>query len=408
MFNKLLKRRNQNLRYISMIRLLRELVNKLVMFFLPIYFFNLHFPFWDQLNYRLLASGQESLSGLQIGIFNIAILYILQRLTAFISSITIAKLTVKRGTRHAFIMGHFLYALFVVLLLLSQQQPYWAFLAMVIDGLQVNYFWNSYYYFLSRHSAHTNMGSNLGSLNLLLNIITMIAPALGGLIIGHIDYQLLFLLGLILIGLGMILAILLDNVKVHDRISWPEFLSWMNEPGFRRLAGTFAGRYLNDAMLNLWPLYVFILLGSTDSVGWLYSLSLLLAMIINYAMGSRLDQQKSRKPYVLSGGVLSVCWLMRSFVGSIWSIAVVNTLHKITASYHWLFFDRTWLLRGKGRESLSYLTYREMIYSLAAVSFWVLVFFLFYFFQDAWQALFALAAVGVLLTLLVREHQGDI
>ena len=32
--------KNQNLKYIYAIRLLRELVNKLVMFFLPIYFFH--------------------------------------------------------------------------------------------------------------------------------------------------------------------------------------------------------------------------------------------------------------------------------------------------------------------------------------------------------------------------------
>lgn len=398
--------KNQNLKYVYSIRLLRELVNKLVMFYLPIYFFNLHFPFWDKLNYSLMQTGQPVLTSLQIGIFNIAILYAMERLVSFLSAIMIAKLTVKRGTRHAFIMGHVLYAIFIFLLLISKNNPYWVILAMLIDGFQINYFWNSYFYSLSRNTDHKKMGSNLGIINVLLNFITMISPALGGIIIATLGYDLLFLLGLLIVLLGIIFAVLLDNVKVHDKISWSEFKSWMKEAGFRRLSATFSGRYCNDAMLGLWPLYIFILLGSIDKVGVLYSASLFLAMGLSYMAGPLIDKNASRKPFVLSAGLLSVFWIMRSFAVGIWSIAIVNTLDKVTATYHWLFFDRAWLLRGKGREGLSYFTYRQMIYSASAIVFWSLVFFLFYFFGAAWTTLFVVAAVGVLLTLLIKEHQG--
>ena len=97
-------------------------------------------------------------------------------------------------------------------------------------------------------------------------------------------------------------------------------------------------------------------------------------------------------------------WIIRSFVVGFWSIVVVNTLDRITSSFHWLFFDRVWVVRGKGREGLSYFTYRQMITSAAAIVFWSLVFFLFYFLVKL-DNLFLVAAVGVLLTLLVKEHQ---
>jgi len=397
--------KNKDLRYIYAIRLLRELVNKLVIFFLPIYFFRLHFPFWDQLNFALLKSGQPVLTQLQLGIFNIALLYVVSHLISFFSAITIAKLTVRKGTSHAFVMGHILYALFIFCLLLSQRHPYWVFLAMFIDGIQINYFWNSFYYSLSRNSQKNKMGKNLGLISFLLNFITMISPALGGIIIAVFGYDLLFLLGLVLVLSGIVFAVSLNNVKVHDKISWNEFKSWMTEPGFRRLASTFAGRYFNDAALNLWPLYIFILLGSTDNVGFLYSASLLFAMLLSYVLGNMIDKNNNRQPYIFSGGLLSFFWLGRTLVSGVWSIAIVNTLDRITASYHWLFFDRVWLLRGKGREGLSYFTYRQMIYAVAALIFWTAVFFLFYFFGAAWTTLFVVAAVGVLLTLLVKEHQ---
>jgi len=397
---------NSDLKSLYIIRLMRELVNKLVMFYLPIYYFNLRFPFWDSINWSLIKNGQTPFTALQIGIFNIAILHLLCYLASFISSIWVANRTLKRGTKHSFITGQILYAIFTVLLFLSQKNPYWALLAVLFEGVQINYFWSSYYYSLSRNSDHRRVGSNLGTVNFLLNLVTMISPALGGVIIASLGYSNLFLLGLVLIVIALIFTILMDNVKIRDKISWQEFATWMSEPGFRRLGLTFAGHYFNNGMLLLWPLYIFILLGTSTKVGLLYSSSLLLAMIISYGVGNVIDKNKSRKPFVVSAGVLSFFWIIRSFITGFWSVVLVNTFDRITSSFHWLFFDRVWVVRGKGREGLSYFTYRQMITSAAAVAFWSVVFFLFYFFGEAWISLFVIAAVGVLLTLLVKEHQG--
>jgi len=98
---------------------------------------------------------------------------------------------------------------------------------------------------------------------------------------------------------------------------------------------------------------------------------------------------------------------LRGFVVGIWSITILNAVDRLTSSFHWLFFDRSWILRGKGREALSYFVYREMIYSFAAIVFWLIVALLFYFFIFAWKSLFIVAGMGVLLTLLVKEHQGE-
>ena len=375
--------------------MVRELVNKLVMFFLPLYFFNLEIPFWDQFSF----------SPLQEGIFNIAILYGLERLVIFLSAIPVGKILSKFGIQHGFVMGHLTYALYLLLLFFSQQNPYLVIPTMIIGGFQVNYFWCSYHYSLSRNSDEKKMGSNLGVIHFLLNVLAMISPALGGIIIASLGYSILFLIGLVIVLVGVIFSVLLDNVKVHDRINWKEFIEWMHEPGFRKLAATFAGRYFNDAMMTLWPLYLFVLLGTTESVGYLYSLSLFFAMIISYSMGSFLDKHEGRKPYFISGSLISFLWVLRGFIFNIWTITIINTIDKLTSSFHWLFFDKSWLLRGKGRQALSYFVYREMIQSLSGFLFWVLVFILFLTFGAAWKSLFVIAAIGVLLTLMIKDHK---
>lgn len=394
----LIFQKTKNLKYIYAIRLIRELTNQLMIFFLPVYYFSMRFPFMS--NWRL--------SVLQEGIFNVAMIYLLTYIIVFLSSIPTAKLLNKYGIRHGFLMGHLLYAAFALSLCFSKNYPYLLFLGAVIDGVQINFFWNTYHYALSRNSKETKVGSNLGIINFLLNLLAMISPALGGLIIVALGYQALFLLGLVLVLCGAIFAILIDNAQVRDSISWREFLTWLKEPGFRRLGLTFAGRYFNDATINLWTLYMFLLLGSTDGVGYFYSLSLFLALFISYSAGSFIDQNKGHKHFFVSGGFLSIFWILRGFLVNIWFITILNAVDKITSSFHWLFFDRSWILRGKGREALSCFVYREMISSFAAVIFWSLVAILFYFFVTAWRSLFVLAAVGVLLTLLIKEHKDEV
>lgn len=389
--------KTKNLRYIYAIRLVRELANQLMVFFLPLYFFNLRFSFMNRF----------ALSDLKEGIFNVALIYLLTVLVAFFSAIPISKILIKYGIRNGFLMGQLLYCLFILLLYLSKDNPYLVFTAAVTNGLQVNFFWNSFYYSLSRDSKESKLGSNLGLINFLLNLLAMIAPALGGLIIVTLGYQTLFLLGLVIILGGLIFSVLLDNVKVRDAISWHEFFTWLKEPTFRRLGLSFAGRYFNDASVSLWTLYMFILLGSTDGVGYFYSLSLFIALFISFSTGSLIDKNKSRKPFFVSGGFMSFCWILKGFVVNIWSITILNAIDKITSTFHWMFFDRSWISRGKGREALSYFVYREMIYNFAAIIFWLLVMAIFYFLIVAWRSLFVIASIAVLLTLLIKEHKDQ-
>lgn len=389
--------KTKNLKYLYAIRLVRELANQLMIFFLPIYFFNLRLPLVNRLN----------LSSLQEGIFNVGLFYLVTYLVCFFLAIPTSKILIKHGIRYGLLLGHLFYAVFVLLLYFSKDHPSLILSAAIINGFQINFFWNSFHYSLSRNSNEGKIGTNLGLINFFLNLLSMIAPALGGLIVVTLGYQTLFLLGLLVILGGVVFSLLLENVRVKDKISFQEFFTWLREPGFRRLAMSFSGRYFNDASIILWTLYMFILLGSTDGVGYFYSLSLFLALFISYGAGSFIDQNKGRKQFFLSGGFLSIFWLLRGFVVNIWTITILNAVDKITASFHWLFFDRSWLMRGKGREALSYFVYREMIYSLSAIVFWLAVALIFYFFIAAWKSLFIATALGVLLTLLIREKKEE-
>jgi len=378
------------------VRIFRDLISKLAIFFLPIYLYQhgSSDPFWQFL------PGNE----LQKGVLLLVLFFLIHRLTILLTGIEIGKLITRIGYRESMLIGFVLFAIFLSLLYVKSNPGWLLLVAAIINGLETNFFWNSYNTLISKFTLKRHMGQNLGLLNFFLQLAQAIAPALGGVLIVSFGFQSLFLVGLVGVLICIVFVLQLDLKKERDVISWKEFFSWINEKEFLRLAISQAGRYFNDATLIFWPLYIFLILGSIDRVGFLYALSLFFALILSFGVGLYIDHKKDKKPFYISGGILSLLWLLRSQVVSFWQIIIIDTIDRLTTNLYVLFADSILFKRSKGSQALSYFVYREIMVSLTAILFWLVAGSLFLIFSDPWMALFSLAAIGVLMGLLVKEH----
>jgi len=386
---------NGNLKYLYALITVRNLSNKLTMFFLPLFLFDLG----KSLNFSFLAS----LSEFQRGILLIAFTYFLIRFLTVILSIPIAQIISKIGLERGLSVGAILYTLMTLALFFATKNPLFIFVVSVIDGFQIPFFWSSYHTIFSRNALKSNVGKDLGFVNTLINLVAMVSPAIGGMIITTFGFQALFIVGLGISLIAIFFTFKMKNEKIKDEVSFKEFSAWIGEKRYKRLALSFFGKYINDATLVVWPLYVMILLGSVEKVGFLYTTSIFLAMILSFFIGSYLDKvKKARKPFLLSGGMLAALWFVRTQIISVWTIAVVDMLDKLTSNFHWLFFNRLWMIRSKGSQALSFFVYRELLLSICAVVFWWVFASFFIAFPLGWQGLFVFAALGVMLSLLIK------
>lgn len=387
---------SKNMTFLYGVRVARGLVYRLAIFFLPIYLYQQGStdPFWQFL------PGSE----LQKGVLLLVFFYLIHQLTVLSSGISIGHLILKIGYQRALLVSSCLFAVFLSLLYVKANPGWLILLGAFINGLETNFFWNTYQTLMSKLAQHRHMGQNLGLLQFFLQLVQAMAPALGGMLVVAFGFPALFMAGLLGVLLGMMSAFQLQFQRERDRISWAEFTRWAQEGPFIRLAVSQTGRYLNDAALVFWPLYVFLILGTVDRVGFLYTLSLFIAMILSFGVGYYIDHQKNKKLFYLSGGLLSLLWLLRSQVVTFWHIVIIDTFDCLTANFYLLFSDSIFLKRSKGGQAFSFFVYREMLISVGAILFWLVVGGLFLIFTNAWTALFILAAVGVLLGLLVKEN----
>ena len=385
---------DKSLHYLYAIRVLGDLIGKSIFLFLPLYLYQVGASFsWFN---------GFSLTDFQKGLIFVASYFLIARLVTAISAGFSGSFIHNQGTQRSLLVAYAFQAVLMISLKLMSIFPEFAILAAVCFGLYINFFFNAYHLLFANMAMRKHLGEDLGAIHFLLQITAVIAPALAGIVIVAWGYEVLFLWGLVGVMVGMILVLQMDSTKGGSRPNLSEFLDWMRGRVFMEKAVSFAGRYMHDAAIALWPLYVFLLLGSADKVGFLYSLSLFMALLVTFVTGLYIDHRKSNRPFFISGGILSLIWLLRMNITSFWSIAMVDTFDKLTSSFHWLFYDKQFIGSGKGRKALAYFVYRELVISFVAVGMWSLVIVIFLF-SKSWNALFIVASVGVLLSLFVRE-----
>lgn len=376
------------------IRTANALLIQLVVFFVPVFIFQ---------NQSQFGVGFfEGATSFQRGIIVVAAYFGLYRLTALLVLFPLSRFTHRFGVKTTLLFSQVCEFLYLVSMGFAQQQPILLFAAAVLLGLKVPTFWIPYNTLMSRHIFKKNVGGDISMQHVLVQLISVAAPTIGGLITVVFGYQTLFLVGII-VALCIVFFILeMQDYHPDNLPTLRELWEWLSEKQYRLFSATVMGRYIDDVTISLWPLYVFILVGSVEKVGYLHSLSIFLALLITIFTGLFIDKARSRKPFFISGSLLSGIWMLRTTIQSAVSIVAVDTLDKLVASFHWLVYESALVKRSKGGKAFSYFVYREVILCVFGVLWWIVV-ASYFMFSSSWAPLFFSAALGVLVTMYMRE-----
>lgn len=385
---------DSHLRMLYLVRILRDLLNKITFFFLPIFLFLIGKD-TDFLQALHLTSLQE-------GLITIAIFYGVCRLTILLTAIPLATFSRKIGFDMAVTLSYVARLCAFTALYFANHYPQLIIAAAILEAFQSNLFWNNFFAVLSERLHRKWAGSELGMQQFIVQILSVLSPALSGFLALNYGFEVLFLLGGVISVLSAVLVFSMNVSIPKDEVSWKEFGQWLRNPMYLKLTGSFIGKYINDAALILWPLYVFLILGSIDRVGFLYTFSLFLTMVLTFFIGNYLNTIKTKRPFYFSGGALSLVWVARTQLISVWGIALADTSERLLGNFHWLFYNWMTMLGGKGKEAFSYFVYTEMVTSVGALFFW-LIFACFFMVSSSWNGIFLFAGIGVLLSLLVNN-----
>lgn len=385
-----------NMRWLYTNRVTREITNRITLFFFPIFLFlvgqSLSIP-WNIPDWTK-------------GILLVAIYHLILRFLMVIFVLPINQITKKFAANQTLVMGYGFRAILYAVLSLSVENPALLIVAVVIEVVDMSLFWPHFHLLLTKSGHKSKMGSNIGSLQFLMQVLGVLAPIIAITVNNYAGYSAVFLLGIVGSLIGLISALRLKSSAEQDHVSWREFLAWVREPRYKRYLLALGGRMIHDLVMYIWPLYLFLLLGSVDKVGYLASLSFFLALFITVIASFHLDKIRNARIFHFTGGILSLLWLARAISFTPMVIAIIDSVDKLVGNAHWLFFDMLIFRRAKGTQAFSFFVYQEIVYSGWSFLFWLIITTLLIATQS-WVAVFVLSSIGVLLTLLLQGKHGE-
>lgn len=383
----------KDLKSLFIAKLFRSIGLQFDTFFMPLFLYQLGVKFQP-----------FDITPFQNGMILLGMYFLFERLSVFFLTVPTSKFIVKFGIRNSMIVSQFLYAAVLGLYIFTQNHPVFLLLVLIIEGVRLPLFWCSYFSLFSANAFYNRMGESVGTIEFFTRLLQAAIPAISGLIIVRFGFSYVFFISLFFQGLA---ALMLFFVREQQQVSNPsliEMKAWLKEPQFRMFGVSLIGKYAADALHGLWPLFVLILIGSADKVGYLYFVVFFVSLLLSYFAGWYVDHFKSRRPFSISGSILSSLWVARFFMTSIWTIMAVDIVGSLVNSVYSPFYDSIMLRRSKGNDSFSFFVYREMMVSFSGVIFWG-IFILYFVFTDSWRSFILLGFIASLMSMQLRDKK---
>jgi hypothetical protein len=277
--------------------------------------------------------------------------------------------TLKRlGIVHALILGQLTMPLSFLLFTQMDRSP-WLVLGvlMLLRAVDLGVYWTAHHIFLSSELKLSHIGNSIGVFTFLTGLATIVAPLLGVLTASAVNYQTVFLIGMVIQLASIVFLLGVPNIHTRTLWHWSDFRHWLRGPGARSTAATIGGQIWESiGMSFIWPIFLFINLNNLNSVGYILSAAAFLAWLLSYFAGVSFDHRQIKTPLrVGSGALLGLLWFPRWFFAAFPIMLVfIDAIDKISCSVYDTVIYASIVVEAKSTGVLLFFMNRQVVISL--------------------------------------------
>ncbi len=205
-----------------------------------------------------------------------------------------------------------------------------ATLALVWD---LTFYWVPYETNFAKFTDKKSRGWTLGSIRSLTSLIGVLSPVLAGFIITNYDFEVLFLLMIVIYFSSIIPLFFIPLVSEQFTFGYLQTWKILFHPRDRKILFT----YMADGAESIigaviWPIFIWqILAGDYQAVGLVSSFVTLVTVLLQLLAG-KFSDKFSKKQLIRFGSIFySLGWLAKIFVQTGFQIFIVSTYHNFAA-----------------------------------------------------------------------------
>lgn len=286
----------------------------------------------------------------------------------------------KKGLRFSIFWGNIFLILFYVFLLLAQLDPIVFIVAAIFAGIQLGLYWTAYHIYFVELTDDDKQGKELSLNSSLGAIVSIGAPALGGLIISFFGYPAVFLI----ISALMLLAIIpLRNLpKQDDKVPFDilETISLLSPKKEFKSLLAYSGMGVSQITTQIfWPIFVLPIMAGVAGIGLLGSIIALFGSVSAISVGFLSDKFGAKKVLNILSPLDSIVGLSRLYVFNPLQVYGISMISSATSEGQFIVIDSLAYQRGRHTNIVAIIVQREVGLAVGRFLFLTLIGLLFWF-----------------------------
>ncbi|MBI3956580.1 MAG: MFS transporter [Candidatus Kerfeldbacteria bacterium] len=213
------------------------------------------------------------------------------------------------GYGRAMLIGALLYVPYYLALFEIASYPILLGIAPLLFALQKTFYWPAYHADFARYSTKGEIGREIGEASLVITIMSILGPVLGGLIIAVSGFSSLFVVVIVLIVLSTLPLFSSTRRPIRERVSLGDPYRALFHKENRSRVTAYLGYGEEVVTMVLWPVFIFTVTSAAIRVGAIMTIAgivVSLALLILGRMTDRRRPQPMVQNAAMTVGVVSV------------------------------------------------------------------------------------------------------
>lgn len=261
------------------------------------------------------------------------------------------------------VVGVLWYAVFFILLGTIETYHWPLMLLAVVWAFNRTLYWTAFHYIFGLARKPIQAGRQIAGITALTMFATTVAPAIGGVVATVYGINYIYVTAVLLLLISVIPVLKKEVIIPKTKLNF----SWKEARKIRRDAyANMCNGMVVVGEVNIWPLLVFVLVGTYAGVGLLSSVIALASIIITVYVGRR-EETRGEKRYIKQGlAFYSITSLGRTMAQNGLQIFGLNLLGGIGRSLFVTPFMNRYYINSDSGSRLAYITVMEAAFSIGA------------------------------------------
>jgi YQGE family putative transporter len=257
--------------------------------------------------------------------------YLIYGLTVVFGAMSLKRVGFKRALQFSTILGAIYYIVFYFMS--GDNYFYLIPLAVFILIIYRLFYWVPYHTDFAKFSDKKNRGRQVSMFNATRSALGIFIPAIAGLIITYFNFNILFLIVIVLYFVSGVPYLIIPQVK--EEYCWSFKETWKQV--FSRERRKIVLAYMADGAENIvgviiWPIFIFQLLkGNYFQVGAISTLIIGATVLAQLLLGKFIDSRFKKENVLRWGSFLYAAgWIVKVFIVTAYQIFLAGVYHSFT------------------------------------------------------------------------------